>query len=595
MMEKIGALVSIGQAELIGGGFYEPVLSALPEEDAIGQVSSFSKFLKKEFKTDAKGCWLAERVWEPQLAKTLSLAGAEYTIIDDTHLRYAGLSHGGLYGHYITEADGYPIKILPADMFLRFSIPFKPHQVTIDYLRRIKDQYGGGLTLYGDDAEKFGAWPGTYEHVYKKRWLHKFLRLLQKNSSWIKTARISDYLNASKSLGSVYIPCTSYQEMNQWSLPVDFQERFEDVINTLSKRKQLDTYIDFLRGGFWKNFFIKYPESNHIHKRAIMVSRRLRKAFSLQPSANSKKLLESAERELFKSQCNCAYWHGLFGGVYIYHLRASLYKHLLTSERILDSIEHKNKSWIEAEEVDFDCDGNKEVIVSTSKDKFIIDSAGGATLVEWSIKQKPVNIINTLARRKEIYHKDLKNISYDECRRLCFRDRFFSNLITLKDQGNFANSEYSKVKSKKQRDSHSIVFKKDGLIGNQVIGIKKHFTFYVDKDMIDVKYTLSNLSSKKVDLNFAPELNFSITEDTIEEVFSGIDQIRLEDKIEGLEIDINFSQKADKLIRYPVRTISKSEKYFNEHYQATCLLPIFKFSLNKGSSGSIVLGVSINS
>ncbi|NQT95859.1 MAG: DUF1926 domain-containing protein [Candidatus Omnitrophica bacterium] len=593
IISKVKKLVSRGQVELVGGGLYEPILSVLPEADAIEQVTMLSQFLKKEFKADISGCWLAERVWEPQLAATLSKANMDYAIIDDAHLRYAGLSEDKLYGHYITELDGHTINILPSNMFLRFSIPFKPHKVTLDYLYKVRDSYGKNFILYGDDAEKFGAWPNTYEHVYKKKWLYKFLRLLQKNSSWLKTTKISDYLKSESPLGRVYIPCASYQEMNQWALPVDFEESLESIINTLRKQGQLDNYMDFLRGGFWRNFFVKYPESNHIHKRALMASKRLRRLEAIVRTPHSTQL-KLAKNELFKSQCNCAYWHGLFGGLYIYHLRASLYKHLIASEQILDKIEYKKKAWLEVKEEDFDCDGNKEFIISTSKNTFVVDLAEGASLTEWSLKAKPVNIINTLTRRKEIYHKGLKNLSYDEYRRSGLRDRFLSSLITLSEEGDFANSIYHRVKKFSRKGSYTIELERDGFAGKKGVRLKKSFIFYPDKDKLDVGYIIKNLTQKPVELNFAPELNFSITDDAIEEAFSKIEMIRLEDNIENLNINISFSQAVDKLIRYPVRTISKSERYFQEHYQATCILPIFTLSLDKNKSKSIGLSIEVD-
>ena len=37
-------------------------------------------------------------------------------------------------------------------------------------------------------------------------------------------------------------------------------------------------------------------------------------------------------RALFRGQCNCAYWHGVFGGVYLFHIRAANYANLLDAE-----------------------------------------------------------------------------------------------------------------------------------------------------------------------------------------------------------------------------------------------------------------------
>src|SRR3712207_8106989 len=39
-----------------------------------------------------------------------------------------------------------------------------------------------------------------------------------------------------------------------------------------------------------------------------------------------------AVKELYRAQCNCAYWHGAFGGVYLSFMRGALWHHLLRAE-----------------------------------------------------------------------------------------------------------------------------------------------------------------------------------------------------------------------------------------------------------------------
>ncbi len=72
----------------------------------------------------------------------------------------------------------------------------------------------------------------------------------------------------------------------------------------------------FLRGGFFRDFFRKYPEVEPLHKRMIMVSEAVRAA-----GASAE-----AVRDLYKGQCNDPYWHGVFGGLYLPHLREAAYQ-----------------------------------------------------------------------------------------------------------------------------------------------------------------------------------------------------------------------------------------------------------------------------
>ncbi len=87
----VARLVDRRQVELLGGGFYEPILSIIPEADRQSQLRLMSRFLEDRFGARPRGIWLTERVWEPALAGTLARAGIEYTILDEEHFHYAGL------------------------------------------------------------------------------------------------------------------------------------------------------------------------------------------------------------------------------------------------------------------------------------------------------------------------------------------------------------------------------------------------------------------------------------------------------------------------------------------------------------------------
>src|SRR5262249_28035168 len=111
---KLRTLVGRGQVELLGGGFYEPMLAGLAPRDALGQIEMMSSYIAERFGVRPEGMWLAERVWEPFLAKLLVDAGIRYTLVDDGHFRAAGMD-GLLRGYYVTEKAGAPLAIFPID------------------------------------------------------------------------------------------------------------------------------------------------------------------------------------------------------------------------------------------------------------------------------------------------------------------------------------------------------------------------------------------------------------------------------------------------------------------------------------------------
>ena len=82
-ISRIKALVAGGQIEIVGGPFYEPILTMIPSRDRIGQIVKYTRWLQTRFDTAVCGMWMPERVWESQLTRDLVPAGMQYTILDD--------------------------------------------------------------------------------------------------------------------------------------------------------------------------------------------------------------------------------------------------------------------------------------------------------------------------------------------------------------------------------------------------------------------------------------------------------------------------------------------------------------------------------
>ena len=106
-------MVEAGRVEILGGGFFEPILTMIPERDRIGQIQAFSAYLHELFGTQVRGMWVAERVWEQQLVRAIVDAGIEYTVLDDFHFERAGCSESDVFGYHLTEDDGRLLKIFP--------------------------------------------------------------------------------------------------------------------------------------------------------------------------------------------------------------------------------------------------------------------------------------------------------------------------------------------------------------------------------------------------------------------------------------------------------------------------------------------------
>ena len=89
-IERLAALVRSGQVEFLTGGYYEPILPIIPDEDKVGQIQKLTRAVADTFGAKARGAWLAERVWEPQLPLPMAQAGVQFTLLDECHFNSMG-------------------------------------------------------------------------------------------------------------------------------------------------------------------------------------------------------------------------------------------------------------------------------------------------------------------------------------------------------------------------------------------------------------------------------------------------------------------------------------------------------------------------
>jgi alpha-amylase len=409
-LTRIRKLREAGRVEILGGGFYEPILAVIPEADRQAQIARLHDYVRKVFGEPPNGLWLAERVWEPALPESLAKASVKYTLVDDTHFLSAGIEPDALYGYYSTESDGHRVAVIPGLKSLRYLIPWRPVDEVLATIRRVAESQPNALLAMGDDLEKFGSWPQTYRTVYEQHWLDDLFAALEANLSWVRCARASEYLDSHAALGRVYLPTASYREMTEWWLPPRAAEIYTETVNRLQAMEGGERYLRFVNAGSWRNFLAKYSESNLLHKEMLAVSRRLH-GLKAAPAA----LKKAAHRHLLAAQCNDAYWHGVFGGLYAPHLRHSLYSHLIQADTAIDKLAKTfEEQPVHSQHFDLTLNGRPELEVRSERVNFLIRPSDGATVASIHYKPAAANLVNSLRRRPEVYHKKVAQASIGE-------------------------------------------------------------------------------------------------------------------------------------------------------------------------------------
>jgi 4-alpha-glucanotransferase len=388
-MALLAEMVKRGQVELFSSGDTEPVLAAIPHRDRVGQLRTLNDKLTAWTGVKPSGAWLTERVWESAVVPSLAETGIQYVTVDDYHFFCTGKSTAALDGYFSTEEDGTRLDLFPISEALRYRLPFSPAHEVVGYLEYLADQ-GQAAAIYFDDIEKFGIWPETYDWVYNRGWLKTLIEGVLASPK-IRTATYADFHAREATRGIVYLPTTSYSEMNEWTLPMPAAGIYSALLASEKAAGRGDLHRPFLRGGIWRNFLSRYPEANWMHKRMLGLSARLAE-IPHPPQA----LVDA----LYRAQANDAYWHGLFGGLYLPHLRRAVWHNIVALEAELDAL--CPRPAIAA--VDLDFDGKTELFAKTADLQIVIRDDGLAAVHELSSYRLNHNFGDTLRRYHEHYH-----------------------------------------------------------------------------------------------------------------------------------------------------------------------------------------------
>ena len=617
---RVRKLVEAGRVEILGGGFFEPILTMIPHRDRVGQIREFSAYVEETFGTKVRGIWVAERVWEQQVVAALVEAGVEYTVLDDFHFGRAGLDEKEMRGYFLTEEDGKLLKVFPISERLRYLIPFRePHDI-YEYLRKIATDQPGSVMVFADDGEKLGSWPETHEHVYGNGWLRRFCDMLVANRDWLRPTTFAEAVDATLPMGKVYLPDSSYREMTEWVLPSSRLVEYQ-----AATRQQADERLrPFVRaGGFWRNFKAKYAETDEMYARMLGISNRL-DALTRGDSSDPD-YLEIARQELYRSQCNCPYWHGAFGGLYLPHLRNAIYRHLIGAHNALDDAEGLSGPRVSLEVADFNLDARQEVKLENDRLIAFVRPALGGHVYELDVRHAATNVLATLDRRPEAYHGIIaasaasgsetydgppsildrvvlkqegldRGLVYDRHPRKALVDHFYpldlglADLIACRDveRGDFATGTY---RSRVHRGDGevAVLMERPGVADGHSIQVRKTITLEAGGGTLEVRYELEDLP-EGVPLHFAVEINLAAMAGHAEDRYYstsdgqrlGMLDGRLElDQVEGLvlsdewldlAVGLRWSRTAS-VWCFPVETVSQSEGGFEGVYQSSAVIP----------------------
>lgn len=602
-----------GQIEFFSGGFYEPILSAIPSQDRMDQVKKLNAYIQMHFYQTPRGLWLTERVWDSALVGDMKKCGIDYMVVDDYHFVSTGFEEKNLYGYYLTENGGEKIALFPINKTLRYLIPFKGVEGVVDYLNTFSPQEDKAAVLF-DDGEKFGVWPKTYEWVYESGWLEQFLNTLETQEG-VRGLTYGEYFDTHKALGLAYLPPYSYYEMGEWSLKAHDAIAMERIKNSLSSYPE-DELNKFIKGSIWKNFLVKYYESNHIHKRTLELS-----------AVRDEVHQNGFDEWLFKAQTNDVLWHGVFGGLYLPNLRDNAYRFILEAENL-----RYGDAAPSVEVNDFNMDGYSDLKFVGEHFIALFDSRLGAQMNELGLRDVCFNLQNTLRRYEESYHDkiltpqksvnsehsdgidtihNLSSENIEGYRELLVFDWYAKNSFidhiaddtfdpttfarcTFAEYGDFADQPFEITE---QGDCFA-VFRRQGGIYVDGVNYKTTLTKRYRFTEKGIEFEILLDSSYEGMLNYVMEMNFHFAQlDKVTLVGSSIendpfalegDTLILEDPYTAKVITVT-AEGAAKIFVTRTDTLSQSETGFEITNQGVSMAFVVPYQKHANVSGSMLL------
>jgi alpha-amylase len=506
---------------------------------------------------------------------------------------------------------------------MRYLLPFRDVQEFLDQLGRIHQSQPDAVVVFADDGEKFGTWPETKKHVYENGWIYRFLDALRDNRHWIETCTLSQVTRDSQPIGHVYLPDSSYREMTEWALPADQLSRYERSTHDLEQVAAWHDVKQLVAAGQWRNFKAKYPETREMYARMLEVSQRLDTLVRSERQAFGDERVHQARTHLYRGQCNCPYWHGAFGGLYLPHLRGAVYQELIRADAALDAYEYAlNPQPVVVESRDFNVDSFDEIKLANERVALYLAPAVGGHLYEIDVADVAVNLGASLSRRPEAYHDKIRHapgdapahavesihdrvvcktagldqqLQYDSYLRKSLIDHFLPSDSSLRslaegaglELGDFVQTTYqANIESDPVRGAVELT--RTGCVAGKSLRLRKRLSVEAADDTLHIHYELADLAIDQPVL-FAIEWNMAALAtgandryvvDARQQRLALLGEslevhdacwIGLVDEWIGIEVGFGSSRPA-RFALSPIRSVSQSEAGFELVHQNMCVV-----------------------
>ncbi|GHV75617.1 glycosyl hydrolase [Spirochaetia bacterium] len=509
-------LISRKQVEILGGGFYEPMMPLIPQTDKIGQIEMLTAYIRKKFGKRPQGCWIPEAAWEQQLVGVLHTCGMNYTFLEDRHFIAAGLSGGALYAPCISENQGKITTVFPLSTRLRQNFASHEAGVVLE----------GLLQTFAAEAV-----PGTQTAL-----VTVFPDQLYREDAGEPPEQ---------SYGRFFEALSRFQGDLDFTTPGKYYK-------TLGRQRKA-----YFPGDLARKFLIDCPESNGLYTKMMFTHALINQL------RGDKARKQNAREELWKGQGYTLFCAGSTGGIHRAPLRKAAYKALLGAEKIC---RNQGKFTPSLLAFDFDLDGCPEYLFQGRNINCYVQRTG-ASIFELDYLPKTWNYLDTFSAEpfRRTAFADLltpPEYSLTDAPRSAFAGARFCGK---------ENYELVDMERSQGRASFRLPPRKDTGDGLYLDNIEMEKQYLLKQDTINVHYTLTNCGTEPVTFKFIPRIDLAFSGD-------GEDQLKVFRQTRGIEFrdiknELTLSLTADRDFDGRIVPIRQDQ------YQSTCLMPVLLLTL----------------
>lgn len=322
-----------------------------------------------------------------------------------------------------------------------------------------------------------------------------------------------------------------------------------------------------------------------------------------------------AEHELWQGQCNCPYWHGVFGGLYLHHLRRNTYEHLNRAEKFFH--ENQNGS-VQYSEADLNQDGLKEGVLESAPFSFYFLPHRGGTVAELDYQPEAVNVLDVLTRREEAYHGEiihekgpggaaksiheidktvapevLERIAFDAYQRLSFIDHFLPLETTFEQFWKGKNTRLTQDPTQNLYSAHWKNEKQEAVVSLEgkwklklpsreaSVSMVKTLRLKPKEGTVRLSWVIKNESAEKIDCIWGSEWNFNFFDREKNE--TAIKKWEIQDGWSPIHLTLSGNETFD-YWQYPIETVAQTEKDYRLLHQGIAVFPHWRLALGPKQS-----------